>query len=115
MHVANEQTQEIERVFSNGKLEDQGHSNEKTSNEEDAPGTERQFSCSEIVVDMTAAGPNPKDSKTIWFETSFGLIGAHGSIRKELFISAVKQIEVGLLKMATDELCSEFNKQNFDG
>jgi hypothetical protein len=47
---------------------------------------------------MIAAEQNPKESIAIWFETSFGLIGAHGSIRKELFNSAIKQIEVGLYR-----------------
>jgi hypothetical protein len=98
-----EQTQESdERAFSNAKLKEQGHTNEGCHSK--APSTERQSSCSEIVVDMTAAGPNTNESKAIWFETSLGLIGAQGSISKELFISAVKQIEVSACKTDIDLL-----------
>ena len=90
MQMASKQTQESECTFNNDKLKKQGHPNDQQC-QSSVPCIDRQSS-SEIVLDMTAAGPNPNESKALWFETSFGLIGAHGSISKELFISAVKQI-----------------------
>jgi hypothetical protein len=108
--MANEQTQESECAFSNDKLKEQGHPHEKTANKENASGNDQQCTSSDIVVDMIAAESNSKDSIAIWFKTSFGLIGAHGSIRKELFISAVKQIGVGLFDLKLNEMLSEFNK-----
>ena len=95
MQMASKQTQESECAFNNDKLKKQGHPNDQQC-QSSASCIERKSSSSEIVVDMTAAGPNPNESKALWFETSFGLIGARGSISKELFISAVKQIEVSV-------------------
>jgi hypothetical protein len=94
--MANEQTEDSECALSNDKLKEQGHPNGNTANKETASANDDQCTISDIVVNMIAAEPNPKGSIAKMFETSFGLIGAHGSVRKELFISAVKQIEVGL-------------------
>ena len=89
--MANEQTSQ-----SSDKLKEQDHLD--NCHKDNAPGIiNRQYSSSDVAVSMIGAEPNPKDSKTTWFETSFGLIGAQGNIKKQMFISAVKQIEVGLL------------------
>ena len=84
--MANLQTQESVCAFNNDKLKEQNIPDKETVNKGQCT--------SSVRVDMTRVERNAKEGKTIWFETSFGLIGAHGSIRKELFTIAVKQIEV---------------------
>lgn len=86
--MANLQTQESLCAFNNDKLKEQDKPNETTVNIGQCTSSE--------VIDMTATEPNPKEGKTVWFETSFGLLGAHGSIKKDLFIGAVRQVEVRL-------------------
>ena len=88
VNMTNLQTQESLYAFNNDRLEEQDNPNKTTVNKGQCTSSE--------IIDMTATEPNSKEGKTVWFETSFGLVGAHGSIRKDLFISAVKQIEVRL-------------------
>lgn len=79
------------------KLIEQDNSDGKTANKGKASTSDKRCDRSEVVLDVIAVEPKRRDSKAVWFESSFaGLIGIHGSIKKDFFQTAVDQIEVGL-------------------
>lgn len=50
-----------------------------------------------ILLDIKGSGSTDLDKNTNWFERTLASIGAHGSIKKELFILAVREIEVSAI------------------
>lgn len=88
----------------NDKLEKQHDKSEKSGAKKDTPDCDFQVTNTGIALDMIAVKPSPVNNKTTWFQKSFGLIGAYSSIKKEIFINAVKQIEVGLVQVKLNEM-----------